>query len=190
MINAYSPSMRKTAMMLAAIFGLASLLMVTGVAGAKTTAGSGVAVPVSGTLSDGGSFTGKILNPVVTADKSGNTFLSGTLKGTATTASGATSQVSQAFKTSLTPSTGQNAAAAGGGKSCSILTLDVGAINLNLLGLVVNLAPIHLDVSAVPGAGNLLGNLLCAVTNLLNNTGSPTSAITNLLNQLLTGLFG
>jgi len=45
-----------------------------------------------------------------------------------------------------------------------------------------------LDVSALPGAGNLLGNLLCAITNLLNGGGLLTQ-ITNLLNELL-GLLG
>lgn len=33
-------------------------------------------------------------------------------------------------------------------------------------------------------AGNLLGNLLCAVTNLLNGTG-PVQQIADLLNQIL-----
>jgi hypothetical protein len=32
-----------------------------------------------------------------------------------------------------------------------------------------------LNITAVPGAGNLLGNLLCAVVNLLNGTGGLTS---------------
>ncbi len=46
--------------------------------------------------------------------------------------------------------------------ACNILTLNLGAIHLNLLGLVVDLAPVNLNITAVPGAGNLLGNLaLC-----------------------------
>ena len=51
----------------------------------------------------------------------------------------------------------------GSAPACDILTLDVGAIFLDLLGLQVDVAPISIDVTAVPGAGNLLGNLLCAV---------------------------
>jgi hypothetical protein len=39
------------------------------------------------------------------------------------------------------------------------------------LGLVVDLAPVHLDITAVSGAGNLLGNLLCAVVGLLDPGG-------------------
>jgi hypothetical protein len=52
---------------------------------------------------------------------------------------------------------------------------------LDLLGLQVNLNRVVLDITAVPGAGNLLGNLLCSVTNLLNNP----AGLANLLNQLL-----
>ena len=44
-----------------------------------------------------------------------------------------------------------------------------------------------LDVTAVPGAGNLLGNLLCAVAGLLDRNG-PLTGIAGLLNRLLTGL--
>ena len=74
-------------------------------------------------------------------------------------------------------------------QACQILELDIGAIHLDLLGLVVDLSPISLDVTAVPGAGNLLGNLLCAVANLLNT--NPLGGLlgilgdlTNLLNQI------
>ena len=68
--------------------------------------------------------------------------------------------------------------------SCQILNLSIGAIDLNLLGLTVHLNPVLLIVSAVPGAGNLLGNLLCAITNLLNGVGNLTTLV-QLLNQLL-----
>ena len=64
---------------------------------------------------------------------------------------------------------------------CDILFLDLGPISLDLLGLELDLSQILLDLDADPGAGNLLGNLLCAVTNLLNNP----SGLANLLNQIL-----
>ena len=51
---------------------------------------------------------------------------------------------------------------------CDILFLDLGPISLNVLGLAVDLSRILLDIDAVPGAGNLVGNLLCAIANLLN----------------------
>jgi hypothetical protein len=68
--------------------------------------------------------------------------------------------------------------------SCQILRLSIGAIDLNLLGLTVHLDPVLLVITAVPGPGNLLGNLLCAIANLLNGTGT-LAQIVILLNQLL-----
>lgn len=68
--------------------------------------------------------------------------------------------------------------------ACNVLHLTLGPLDLSLLGLVVHLNQVNLDITAVPGAGNLLGNLLCAVAGLLDNTGA-LSAITNLLNQIL-----
>jgi hypothetical protein len=62
-------------------------------------------------------------------------------------------------------------------------------LDLNLLGLVVHLDRVVLDISAVPGAGNLLGNLLCAVAGLLDG-GGPLVAIAILLNRILAILSG
>jgi hypothetical protein len=67
---------------------------------------------------------------------------------------------------------------------CNILILDIGAIHLDLLGLVVDLAPVNLDITAQSGPGNLLGNLLCAVTHLLDQNPGNISAITALLQQI------
>lgn len=75
--------------------------------------------------------------------------------------------------------------------SCTILTLTLGPLDLNLLGLMIHLNQVVLNITAVSGAGNLLGNLLCAVANLLNG-GGPLSTLltnlTNLLNQILGAL--
>lgn len=70
--------------------------------------------------------------------------------------------------------------------TCQILELDIGAIHLDLLGLVVDLAPVHLDIVAQTGPGNLLGNLLCALVGILDGPrlGGFLGAITNLLNQI------
>jgi len=65
--------------------------------------------------------------------------------------------------------------------TCDILRLSIGAIDLNLLGLTVHLNPVLLIIDAVPGPGNLLGNLLCAITNLLNG-GGPLAQIVALIN--------
>jgi hypothetical protein len=45
------------------------------------------------------------------------------------------------------------------------------------------LSRIVLDITAQTGAGNLLGNLLCAITGLLD--GPATGALARLLTQVL-----
>jgi hypothetical protein len=70
--------------------------------------------------------------------------------------------------------------------ACQILNLRLGPINLNLLGLVVRTNAINVRIDAVPGNGNLLGNLLCGITNALN-PGSLTG-IQNTLTQILNAL--
>jgi hypothetical protein len=82
--------------------------------------------------------------------------------------------------------------------TCDILTLVLGPLHLDLLGLVVDLNQVNLAITAQQGSGNLLGNLLCAVANLLNGTGGVTgplgtiagllTQITNILNGILAGL--
>ena len=52
--------------------------------------------------------------------------------------------------------------------SCPILNLRLGPINLNLLGLVVQTSPICLDITGFTNGG-LLGQLLCGLSNALNN---------------------
>jgi hypothetical protein len=52
----------------------------------------------------------------------------------------------------------------------------------------VNLNTIHLTITAVPGPGNLLGNLLCAIANLLNGGVPDLGALATLLNRLLLAL--
>jgi hypothetical protein len=81
--------------------------------------------------------------------------------------------------------------------SCSVLSLSVGPLNLNLLGLEVRLnncqnGPVTVDITAVPGGG-LLGDLLCNLTNVLNSRTSPVTAVQALLWQIsrvLAGLVG
>jgi hypothetical protein len=73
----------------------------------------------------------------------------------------------------------------GTGGSCQILFLDIGPIFLDLLGLQIDISQIVIDITAVTGAGNLLGNLLCAVVGLLDPPQSPLrGALTNLLNTI------
>lgn len=67
----------------------------------------------------------------------------------------------------LSTSASQAAATA----SCQVLDLVLGPLHLDLLGLVVDLNKVNLNITAQQGNGNLLGNLVCAIANLLNGTG-------------------
>ena len=72
--------------------------------------------------------------------------------------------------------------------SCPILHLDLGPLNLDVLGLQVHLNQVVLDIVAQSGAGNLLGNLLCTVAGLLD--GSPLSGLLGQLSTLLNQILG
>jgi hypothetical protein len=76
----------------------------------------------------------------------------------------------------------------------NILHLALGPVDLNLLGLQVGLdncanGPVTVDITAQPGPGNLLGNLLGSVAHLLDNPSNPT-ALANLLTRITTILDG
>ena len=59
---------------------------------------------------------------------------------------------------------------------------------MNLLGLVIDLNDLHLDITAVEGAGNLLGNLLCAILGLFD--GPQTAGLATQLAALLNSVLG
>jgi hypothetical protein len=63
--------------------------------------------------------------------------------------------------------------------ACQVLDLVLNPIDLNLLGLHVATSRIEALIEAVPGANALLGNLLCAITGLLDQN-ALTGAINNL----------
>jgi hypothetical protein len=77
------------------------------------------------------------------------------------------------------------------GDACAILNLELGPIFLDLLGLQVETSAICLEITAVPGEGALLGNLLCGIAGLLDG-GLPIEDILAGLTQdeleLLQGL--
>jgi hypothetical protein len=70
---------------------------------------------------------------------------------------------------------------------CQVLDLVLAPLDLDLLGLTVHLDRVHLNITAVPGAGELLGNLLCAVAGLLDSSQllSLGTILSNLLNSIL-----
>lgn len=109
-------------------------------------------------------------------NQGGQLLANGTLTGTVTDLAGNV--------TTLTTQAVQVPVAAANG-TCTILDLTLGPINLNLLGLVVPTNTIHLQITAQQGPGNLLGNPLCAVANLLNPGAAPLGSLAGLLNRTL-----
>jgi hypothetical protein len=76
-----------------------------------------------------------------------------------------------------------------GAGACNVLNLVLGPLDLNVLGLLVHLDTVTLNIVAQSGAGQLLGNLLCAVAGLLDG-GGPLSGLLGQLNTLLTQILG
>ena len=114
----------------------------------------------------------------VVVNSAGQLVAQGVFTGT-TTIGGITQAITSTASVALT-----TAQATG---PCTIVNLDLGPLHLDLLGLVVDLSGVHLDVTAQPGAGKLLGNLLCTVSGLLDNTSAPNAIqqLLNLINRLL-----
>ena len=142
-------------------------------AAAAAAPASALTIPVAGT-GPGGAFAGTFQLQKFATDQTGQLVATGLLTGIVTAAGGATTSI---VRTITLP-------AAVGDATCQILHLDLGPLNLDLLGLQVNLSRVVLDITAQAGAGNLLGNLLCAVANLLNDP----SGLARLLNSILAAL--
>jgi hypothetical protein len=133
-----------------------------------------VTLPVVGTVVGGGTFSGTAtLTRFV--NQNGQLTALGVVTGILTNAAGTPMTVVSTFATpvNITQAT------------CSILHLDLGPLNLNLLGLQVDLSEIVLDITGQTGPGNLLGNLLCGIAGLLDSPGG----LARLLNQIL-GILG
>jgi hypothetical protein len=70
---------------------------------------------------------------------------------------------------------------------CQVVDIALGPVNIDVLGFQIALSPVTFNLSGVTGTP--LGDLVCAVSDLLGNV----AAIVNLLNSvlgLLTGLLG
>ena len=184
----------------------------TGIASAQDTARLTQVVPMSGTVTKGGkAFKGKQFTGTYTIDKfvskGGKLYSVGTLKGKAGSKKINKSGVRLPAAVANNAAAGSSQAQASqvpvpplplplpplpAGNACSILSLNLGPINLNVLGLVIRTNEIQLRIDAVQGPGNLLGNLLCGITGLLNpatgGTGvanTPLGQLTQILNALL-----
>jgi hypothetical protein len=144
-------------------------------------------VPIHGVAKNGKQFNGTYAIQGYVA-RGGKVYAVGTLKGTLKGRHVTRYNV-------MMPATLAGPPAGGAAKvktaqvACTVLQLQLGPIDLNLLGLRVQLfggtnpatpLPVTLLITAVPGNGNLLGNLLCNLTGALNQPGILSQLSTNL----------
>jgi hypothetical protein len=131
---------------------------------------------VNGTLSNGGTLQGSLtITKFAFNQTTKQLSVSGALTyGTQSTGSSVT-PVTESFENiPATLTKGTSSKQVG---SCDILFLDLGPIFLDVLGLQVDLSQIVLDIDAVSGSGNLLGNLLCQLVSLLDGSGLLTNIV-------------
>jgi hypothetical protein len=132
------------------------------------------ALPIKGTLPNDGTFVGT-LDLARLAVKDDKLVALGTLSGTLRDAVG--NVIGRISSVAIELPIGNPRG------SCSILHLELGPLDLDLLGLVVHLNRVVLDITAEPGPGNLLGNLLCAIAGLLD-ARAPLDILADAINDL------
>jgi hypothetical protein len=164
--------------LMAALAAIVAAFAVTA-ATASAAPTTGITAPISTTTAAGDALSGTLQITSFAVNDAGQLVANGIFNGSVTNA--VTGLVTPLVQT-LTDIAVSNASTGGG---CQILDLTLGPLDLNVLGLVVTLNQVHLNITAQPGPGNLLGNLLCSVSHLLD--GGNTSGLGNLLN-LLNGL--
>jgi hypothetical protein len=170
----------------AAMLTCGLMLSLAGTAGAATTQDFAKRVPMTGTAKNGKKFKGTFTIERF-ARRSGKLYAIGTLKGRLNHQSVTRHNVRIPAK--LTNANGAQASQIPPTPgACQILNLTLQPIDLNLLGLRVRTSRIDLRIEAVPGPGNLLGNLLCGITGLLDpNTlaNTPLGQLSQILNAIL-----
>jgi len=180
--------MKRRMTSLIAMAALVSALLVTPFATGASTASTALKTPVTGTAKNAKhqtvNFAGTFRIKHFVA-KHGHLRAQGHLTGTLTNAvTGHTRHVSKDVTVPVVAAGDAAGASAAAAASCDILHLTLGPLDLNLLGLVVHLDRVVLDITAQQGPGNLLGNLLCAITGILDG-GLPMNLVAQILNTIL-----
>ena len=145
---------------------------------------------VVGRASDGGKVTGSF-TPTRFVKRDGTLWAKGFLKGKITHPDGSKTRFSGIKKIPVKKIDGRSVMGARTAKlaaECDVLNLVLGPLDLNVLGLEIHLKRVVLDIVAVSGAGQLLGNLLCAVAGLLD--GGPLAGLLGQLRTLLNQILG
>jgi len=146
---------------------------------------------IVGTTANGRDVTGKFV-PLKFKNRNGRVVVRGLLQGVVHNRDGSTRtfgvmRTMRVKSINGTPiRTGTAARSAARAPACDVLRLVLGPLDLDLLGLQVHLDRVVLNIVAQSGAGNLLGNLLCAVAGLLDGgLNGLLGRIGNLLNRIL-----
>jgi hypothetical protein len=149
--------------------------------------------PFAGTAVDGRSVTGTF-RPSVSRVSDGALEVRGRIRANIHNLNGTVTRVTQyrvwvpvKSINGQDPSAKRGLAAAAAAGACPVLNLVLGPLDLDLLGLQVHLDKVVLNIVAQSGAGNLLGNLLCAVAGLLDNAG-PLSGLLSQVSALLNSI--
>jgi hypothetical protein len=139
---------------------------------------------VRGTASDGGTFRGRLDINRFFVNDAGQLRGAGDLSGKVRNSAGEVTEefANERVRFPVGVSTGVGPLQ----PDCPILHLEIGPIDLDLLGLVIHVDEIVIDITAEPGPGNLLGNLLCAIAHLLD--GDPTGTVNDILAQILNAI--
>jgi hypothetical protein len=164
----------------AATISCALMLGVTSTAGAQTAPTQDLTkrIGVTGTAKNGKKFRGTYtINRFIS--RRGDVFAVGTLKGRLKNRRVVRHGVRIPVTGFAEQSPAQSAQLV-----CRILTLTLGPLDLNLLGLRVQLNQVNLRITAIPGGG-LLGDLLCGLSGLLNPAQLVGNNLAAVLNSLL-----
>ena len=175
--------MKKLALVLASAVMATVLVAPQGATAAPPTTLGGDTVPIEGQAMNAAgelvTFAGTVTLQRFVAEN-GELAAVATIAGTGTnTVTGATEAVSDRQTLDVLDISA----------TCQILHLELGPLDLDVLGLVIHLDQVVLDITAEAGPGNLLGNLLCAVAGLLDSN-APLSQLLNQLIALLNNILG
>jgi hypothetical protein len=154
-------------------------------------------LPITGTFA-GGTFAGTLSIQKFAATPDGMKLVAiGFVRGTATSSAGAPLGSVLAGPISLPVSrpepggpivtTTAVGAAVVAQATCQVVHIELGAVNLNVLGLIVTTQPIVLDLSG--DTAGPLGNLVCTLLETVNTVVDLVGLLNQILG-LLTGLLG
>ena len=142
---------RTSYILLAAVISALGLALWRGAAWSRET--SLQPIPVEGPLSPDGRFIGTLTIKAVAVPEAGQLLLTGVLHGTATYRTGATTQVRhQPFTASAAPIDDV--------QTTDVVLLKLAPIALDSIGGRLTLAPVPLDIEAVPDENLLFPKIL------------------------------